>query len=69
MERVLLSRSDRQEFYLEHYYTFSEQSIKYLTKKCGFDIVEMSKLIEPSGKFTIYAFLKKSLHQCGGLKT
>jgi SAM-dependent methyltransferase len=49
--------SDRQEFFLEHYYAFGFASLALLAKKAGFSIRRMERIIDPSGKRTIFAFL------------
>ena len=48
----------REEFYIEHLHVFSKNSIKKLLLNCGFKILKLSDIIESSGKYTIYAFVK-----------
>lgn len=48
----------RQEFFIEHIYCFNFASIDLMARKSGFQVAEMHRLKEPSGKFTIFAFLK-----------
>jgi len=50
---------NREEFFIEHYHAFSKSSLNILLKKTGFEVLEINSLIEPSGKFTIFAFAKK----------
>tara|TARA_B100000427_G_scaffold296859_1_gene276853 strand:- start:89 stop:901 length:813 start_codon:yes stop_codon:yes gene_type:complete len=49
----------REEFFLEHYHIFSITSTAIMASKAGYKIEEISRLQEPSSKFTIRAFLSK----------
>ena len=49
---------EREEFYIEHLMVFNKDSIEYLSRKTGYDILKVESIHEPSDKFTIYAFLK-----------
>lgn len=46
---------DREEFYIEHHHVFSPTSLAQLMERAGLSILEMARLREPSGKFTLYA--------------
>ncbi len=48
----------REEFFIEHQHAFSLQSTAMLAAHAGFQAVLIKTLREPSGKFTIRAFLK-----------
>ncbi len=50
---------DREEFFIEHHHVFSPASLALLGERAGFDVVHLERLIEPSGKFTVYAFMTK----------
>lgn len=50
----------REEFFLEHYHVFSIISTAMMASKAGYKIEEISRLKEPSSKFTIRAFLSKN---------
>ena len=54
-----LSGYEREEFFIDHMHIFSMLSLNYLTKYCDLKILKMERIIEPSGKFTICAFLEK----------
>lgn len=47
----------RQEFCIDHLTVFSSDSLKWLVHQAGFTILEMQSICEPSGKFSIYAFI------------
>lgn len=51
---------DQEEFYLEHWTVFSEASFHWLAKEAGFEVLELEALKEPSGKFTLCGFLRRS---------
>ena len=48
---------EREEFFIDHMHVFSILSISYLARFCKLKILKIERIIEPSGKFTIYAFL------------
>jgi len=50
----------REEFFVEHYCAFSMASIEAIIEKSGFEIVQIDRLIEPSSKYTLRAFLRTS---------
>ena len=43
-----------------HYCVYSPNSLLLLTSQAGFEFVSMSRQTEPSGKFTLYGFFRKS---------
>jgi SAM-dependent methyltransferase len=49
--------SEREEFFIEHLHIFSAASLSLLAVKSGFRILSLERLEEPSGKFTLAAFL------------
>lgn len=49
----------RQEFFLEHYGAFSMASMTLLIEHSGFIIKTMERLVEPSGKYTLFAFARE----------
>ena len=49
----------REEFMVDHFHIFSLESLKNLLNVSGFDLLEIKKIIEKSGKYTLYAFCKK----------
>ena len=56
-----VSLIERQEFFVEHFYTFTKTSLKYLMEKVGLTNLEIHSIVDPSGKFTVYGFGKKEL--------
>ena len=50
---------NRQEFCIDHLHVFSVNSLKILAEKCGFKTLQIKTIHEPSGKYTLFAFLKK----------
>ena len=48
----------REEFFIDHYYVFSKKSLTLLIKRAGYEIMDIKKIREPSGKFTLFAFIK-----------
>ena len=58
-ERVKKLGKFRDEFCVDHLHLFSLTSISILSTKAGFTIESSKRIIDPSGKYTIFAFLKK----------
>lgn len=50
----------RQEFCIEHLTVFGPVSMGWFVEEAGFKMLEMQRIHEPSGKFSIYAFLNKA---------
>jgi len=48
----------REEFFVEHHHVFSPASLSILVQNSGFDLVRLERLVEPSGKFTLCAFME-----------
>ncbi len=49
---------DREEFFIDHLHVFSPTSLAILARRAGFRVLRLERLREPSGKFTLYAFLE-----------
>ncbi len=47
----------REEFFIDHLHVFSAASLAILAAKAGFSLSLLERLREPSGKYTLYAFL------------
>lgn len=47
----------REEFFIEHLHAFSEDSLERLAERAGFKVAHLERLREPSGKYTLLAFL------------
>lgn len=52
--------AQRAEFAVEHLTVFTDQSIRYLASEAGLQTLVSESITDPSGKYTIYSFLKKS---------
>lgn len=48
---------ERSELFIEHRFAFTRGSIRHLAESAGYSVFLQSSLIDPSGKYTIYAFL------------
>lgn len=51
----------REEFFIEHFTIFTEKALKVLAEKAGYQCIIDRSIHEPSDKFTLYAFLRKSI--------
>ena len=49
----------REEFMVDHFHIFSLSSFYNLLTTCGFQIQKIDKIVEKSGKYTLFAFCKK----------
>ena len=47
----------REEFFIDHPHIFSAASVALMARQAGFSISETERLREPSGKYTLRAFL------------
>jgi len=50
----------RDEFCVDHLHLFSMASVSNMALRAGFDVDCLKRIIDPSGKYTIYAFLNKN---------
>jgi SAM-dependent methyltransferase len=48
----------REEFFIEHHHVFSPASVALLAARAGFGLLALERLREPSGKYTLRAFLE-----------
>lgn len=46
----------REEWFVDHLHVFSAASLALLLQRAGFRVLDLRRLHEPSGKFTLYAF-------------
>jgi SAM-dependent methyltransferase len=53
--------AEREEFFIDHHHVFSPPSMALLAERAGFRIAVLERLREPSGKFTLRAFVKPAL--------
>ena len=45
-----------EEFFIEHHHAFSISSLALMVERSGLMCVEIRRIIDPSGKFTLYCF-------------
>lgn len=57
-EKAAKEGYEREEFFVEHWHVFTMASVALLARNSGFTIAEMERLKEPSGIYTIRAFLR-----------
>jgi SAM-dependent methyltransferase len=50
--------SGREEFFVEHLWAFSPASLGLLARRARFSTEQVERLREPSGKYTLFAFLR-----------
>lgn len=50
---------NREEFCIEHINCFTLKSLNIFLNKCNLKIIEFKRIIEPSGKMTMYCFVQK----------
>jgi 2-polyprenyl-3-methyl-5-hydroxy-6-metoxy-1,4-benzoquinol methylase len=50
---------NREEFFIEHYHIFSEESLLKLALSLNLHLHSMARIKEPSGKFTLFGIFKK----------
>lgn len=60
-EAAAIEGSGCEEFFIDHHHVFSLASTALLTERAGFRPVTVERLREPSGKYTLRAFLVLSL--------
>jgi SAM-dependent methyltransferase len=48
----------REEFFIDHHHAFSPRSLQILAERSGFHTLRQQRLREPSGKYTLWAFLE-----------
>jgi SAM-dependent methyltransferase len=48
-----------EEFFIEHHHAFSISSLSLMIERSGLNCLEISRIVEPSGKYTIYCFASK----------
>jgi SAM-dependent methyltransferase len=56
-EAALTEGPERQEFFIDHWHVFSAASLAILATRAGFRLQALERLHEPSGKYTLRAFL------------
>ncbi len=47
---------EREEFFIEHFHAFSFKSLFMIMMKSGYEPLQLSRIREPSGKYTLYCF-------------
>ncbi len=59
---------EREEFFIDHHHAFSMASTAILAARAGFVAQRVERLREPSGKFTLYAFLTPQEQDASGME-
>jgi hypothetical protein len=59
-EAALAEGPQRQEFFIDHWHVFSAASLALLATRAGFRLQALERLHEPSGKYTLRAFLVRA---------
>jgi len=54
-----ISFIEREEFFIEHYNIFSELSLLKILNRFNLKLINMNRIQEPSGKYTLYVFCQK----------
>lgn len=57
-EMAAKDSKEREEFFIEHYHVFSMTSLLMMIKTCNFIPLKVERIREPSGKYTLFAFIK-----------
>lgn len=60
-ESALREGPGREEFFIEHLWVFSAASVCLLALRSGMTVHQLTRLREPSGKFTLRAFMTNSM--------
>ena len=47
-----------EEFCLDHYQLFSLNSLDQIASRSGFKAIKLERIIEPTGKYTVFGFFK-----------
>jgi hypothetical protein len=58
-EKASQDSLEREEFFVDHHHVFSRRSMELLAQRAGFEVLELERLREPSGKYTLFAFLRR----------
>jgi SAM-dependent methyltransferase len=56
-EAAAVDRADREEFFIDHHHVFSAASAVLLVERAGFRALTVERVREPSGKYTLRAFM------------
>lgn len=56
-EHAIVEGVDREEFFIDHLHAFSASSLGVLAERGGFGTARLEAIREPSGKYTLFAFL------------
>ena len=56
-EMAIRDSGFREEFFIDHHHVFSGESLSIMARSAGMKILSMERLREPSGKYTLFAFL------------
>ena len=57
-ESAVVDGSEREEFFIDHFHIFSLTSLSLLSTYANFSVQTIERIREPSGKYTLRAFLQ-----------
>jgi len=60
-EAAVIDGPGREEFFIDHWHVFSVASLALLVAQAGFAVRVLERLREPSGKYTLRAFMVPSV--------
>lgn len=60
-EAAVVDGPGREEFFIDHWHIFSVASLAFLAARAGFAVRVLERLREPSGKYTLRAFMVPSV--------
>ena len=60
-EMAVHDGSGREEFFIDHHHVFSPVSLASILIRAGLELLQLERLREPSGKFTLFAFANAAI--------
>ena len=54
---------NREEFFIDHVHVFSKLSLIFMCKNAGLQTIRVERIKEPSGKFTLFAFISLQMNK------
>jgi predicted TPR repeat methyltransferase len=55
-DSAFLADPSHEEFFIEHHHAFSLSSLALMVERSGLKCLEIKRIVDPSGKFTLYCF-------------
>ncbi len=60
-EMAVLDGGGREEFFIDHHHVFSSESLASILTRADLELLQLERLREPSGKFTLFAFASAAI--------